>query len=130
MVATVLLGVVGLGITLVATRTIHNQRIAASQGAVVQHMRSTLEETGVDQLCETPQRSLTLAREDDGQLASLSLPLQVQCTEMTVQVHVVDDGRFSSQLPQTLQRIELRTGSDPEATTNFLHSAASIRMAQ
>lgn len=129
LVGTLLLGIVGLGTTYVAARSVNAQRFAATQGAVVQQMRQTIEAQGVDRLCQTDSITLTLEQSVGGKPHSIAAPLQVQCQSVAVQVAVKNDGLYTVKLPSTVQRLELRTVSSDPSLQELL-GAGVIRMAQ
>lgn len=128
LIAILLLGIVVLGITLVAARTLNTQRFAATQNAVVQQMRHQIQTMGVDELCDptTPSSPIITFR---ATIKNQQIPVDVSCTDVAVRVGVIDDGRFTVDVKPTVPRVQMRTGAGDD-DLNQLIGAGSISITQ
>lgn len=125
LIAIFLLGIVVLGITLVAARTLNTQRFAATQNAVVQQMRNQIQELGIDHLCHSATQSLAFK----ASTKDMQIPVDISCTNVAVRVGVANDGRFTVDVTPSVPRIQLRTVSG-DADLNQLIGAGSISITQ
>jgi len=135
LVGTALLGIVGLGMAMVAARTLQSQGMASAQSAVVQQMRHAIQDQGIEQLCDAAQVPVTLMQPGEGSQPAMErkIPLQVQCADIRdVQVKVIGNQAFNAHLTQlshVAPRIELRTGSQ-DAVADRLLGQGAIRITQ
>lgn len=129
LIGVLLLGLMGLGTTFVAARSVNAQRFAATQGAVVQLMRHTIEAQGIDNLCQTSSITLSLQQSIDGAHKITAVPLQVECQSVAVQVAVKNDGLYTVALPNAVQRLQLSTSASDTTLAQLLGDGA-IRIAQ
>lgn len=129
MIGTVLLGIVGLGTTMVAARAVNSQRYAATQGAVVQQIRQTVATQGVDLLCASKEHTMLVQSASAPTATALTVPLQSDCTSHAVRVGVASQSQFAVQLPHTIQHLKLHTDPSNTAVQSWI-GPGSISVAQ
>lgn len=105
----VLLGIVGLGLTMAAARAMHAQRFASTQGAVLQHMRHAIGKQGVPSLCGSTQTQLTLGYADPNNTTEVPVPVKVVCTPVSLTVGVAGNSQFNQTLTNVTQHLALST---------------------